>query len=211
MRRLVLACSLLLLAPACASASSVKVGSVRAVADAGAALLGNGRIARTWKTADGAVVTTSLRAPGREWSNGNSPDFQLDLNGVPTSSVSGWTLRSVTARKEPADPARPERTPGAQLVFDYGLDPLGLVTLERVFTLRPGASVIGVTSVLNNGSPAPLRVASYSLDQLSSAQKTTAHVLAYHGGSDWRDDYRVPAAHAGAFDDEGEVVRFDDG
>src|SRR3954452_5562291 len=157
MRRLLLACSLLLLAPACASASSVKVGSVRAVADTGAASLGNGRIARTWKTAGGAVVTTSLRSPRGEWSNGNSPDFQIDLNGVPTSSVSGWTLRSVTARKEPADPARPNRTRGAQVVFQFGLDPLGLVTLERVFTLRPGAAVIGVTTVLHNGRGAPAR------------------------------------------------------
>jgi hypothetical protein len=33
----------------------------------------------------------------------------------------------------------------------------------------------------------------------------------YHGGSDWRDDYRVATTHTGTFDDEGEVARFDDG
>jgi hypothetical protein len=78
-------------------------------------------------------------------------------------------------------------------------------------TLRPGASVIGVSSVLNNGSPAPLRVGAYSLDELTSPKTTAANVLTYHGGSDWRDDYRVASQPAGAFDQEGEVVRFDDG
>src|SRR5258706_520256 len=75
-----------------------------------------------------------------------------------------------------------------------------------------GASALtGVTSVLRNGSPAALRIASYSLDELTSAQRATANVLTYHGGSDWRDDYRIATTATGAFDDEGEVVRFDDG
>jgi melibiase-like protein len=210
MRRLLAVCCLLLLAPASASASSARVGSVRATAEDGVASLANGRIARAWKT-DGGVVTTSLRSGKHEWSNGNSPDFALDLNGAPTSSVSGWWLRDVTARREPADPARPARALGAQLVFEYGLDPLGLVTLTRTYTLRPGAAVIGVTSELRNGSPAPLRIAKYSLDELTSPAKATATALTYHGGSDWRDDYRVATTHKDAFDDEGEVVRFDDG
>jgi hypothetical protein len=211
MKRLVLACCLLLLAPAGASASSARSGSARAVAQDGTASLANGRITRTWKTGAGGVVTTSLRAGKREWSNGGSPDFTLDLNGVPTSSVSGWTLRNVTARNEPADTARPARTRGVQLVFSYGLDPLGLVTLERTYTLRPGAALIGVSSLLRNGSPAPLRISAYSLDELTSPSAMTANVLTYHGGSDWRDDYRVATQHTGPFDDEGQVVRFDDG
>jgi hypothetical protein len=212
MRRLVLSCCLLLLlVPASASASTVRAGSVRAATGDGTASLSNGRIARAWKTGGSGVVTTSLRSPGHEWSNGNSPDFSISLGGVPTTSASGWTLRSVSARKEPADPARPDRTRGAQLVFEYGLDPLGLVTLERTYTLRPGAAVIGVASVLHNGSPAALRIPSYSLDELTSPVKATANVLTYHGGSDWRDDYRVAAKHTTAFDDEGEVARFDDG
>jgi Melibiase len=212
MRRLLVACCLLLLAPAGASAaSSARAGSARAVADAGSATLTDGRITRTWRTSAGGVLTTSLRSPSHEWSNGSSADFTLDLNGVSTSSVGGWTLRDVSARSEPFDAARPERTRGVQLVFDYGLDPAGLIRLERTYTLRPGAAVIGVTSALRNGSPAPLRIASYSLDELTSPAKATANVLTYHGGSDWRDDYRVAAKHAGAFDDEGEVVRFDDG
>jgi hypothetical protein len=211
MIRLALACCLLALVPASASASSARAGSARAVADGDSASLTDGRIARTWKTSGGGVVTTSLRSGRREWSNGASPDFSLELSGVPTSSVTGWTLRSVNARNEPADPARPGRTRGVQLVFDYGLDPLGLVTLQRTYTLRSDAAVIGVSSELHNGSPAPLRIASYSLDELTSPVKAAASVLTYHGGSDWRDDYRVAAKHTSAFDDEGEVVRFDDG
>ena len=211
MRRLLLACCLLLLAPAAASASTARSGSAQALAADGTATLTNGRIARTWKTSGGPVVTTSLRAGTTEWSNGSSPDFTLDVSGVPTSSVSGWTLRSVTARGEPADASRPERARGVQLVFVYGLDPLGLVTLERTYTLRSGAAVIGVTAILRNASPAPLRISSYSLDELTSGRAMTANVLTYHGGSDWRDDYRLAAKHSGPFDDEGEVVRFDDG
>src|SRR3954447_3774105 len=210
MRRLVLACLLLLALPAAASAdTSARSGSARASAGNGGATLTNGRITRTWHGA----VTTSLRsgAHGTEWSNGNSPDFALDLNGVPTSSTTGWSLRSVTARTEPLDPARPDRRRGVQLVFVYGLDPVGVITLERTYTLRSGAAVIGVTSVLHNGSPAPLRIANYSLDELSSKAKVAANVLTYHGGSDWRDDYRLATKETGDFDDEAEVSRFDDG
>ena len=211
MKRLVLACCLLLLAPAAASASSARAGSARASAGHGVATLTNRRITRSWRASGSGVVTTSLRSTQGEWSNGASPDFTLDLDGVPTSSVSGWSLRSVSARDEPADPARPSRTRGVQLVFVYGLDPLGLVTLERAYTLRPGAAVIGVTSLLRNGSPAPLRISSYSLDELTSPKPASANVLTYHGGSDWRDDYRVATKRTGAFDDEGEVVSFDAG
>src|SRR3954453_17576251 len=197
MRRFVLAGLIVLALPCSATAAkpSVRAGDARATTTGGTATLSNDRLTRTWKTS-GGVVTTSLRsANGSEWSNGNSPDFSLDLNGVPTSSTSVWSLRSVAARTEPRDPARPDRKRGAQLVFTYGLDPVGLITLERTYTLRPGAAVIGVTSTLHNGGPAPLRISSYSLDELTSGRAMTGHVLTYHGGSDWRDDYRVASTH----------------
>jgi melibiase-like protein len=214
MRRLSLGVALLLLLPSTASAatSSARSGSARASTGDGVAALSDGRISRVWKTSGAGVVTTTLRAGGgANWSNGNSPDFAIDLGGVATTSTSGWTFQSVTPRKEPPDPSRPARTPGVQLVFHYGLDPVGLITLDRTYTLRPGSAVIGVTSVLHNGSPAPLRIPSYSLEELTSARATTATVQTYHGGSDWRDDDRVTTKENGAFDDEGEVVRFDDG
>lgn len=205
-----------LAAPAAASAKAaktVRAGSATAKAGGSAASLSNSRIERAWSTTGGQSVTTRLKGGKNDpnWSDPESPDFTLTLNGVKTSSTTGWTLTSVKARREPADPARPDRTRGVQLVFKYGLDPVGLITLERVYTLRPGAAVIGVTSTLRNGSPAPLRVGAYSLDELTTDVSATAEVLTYHGGSDWRDDYRASKKESGSFDDEGEVARFDAG
>jgi hypothetical protein len=215
MKRLLAVASLLLVLPSTASAASTSArsGSARASAGDGVATLTNGGITRTWRTT-GGVVTTSFRAGkgGAELSNGASPDFKLELAGVPTTSTTGWSLQSVAARREPAEPSRPDRARGVQLVFRYSFDPVGLITLERVYTLRAGAAVIGVSSTLTNGSPASLRLGAYSLDELTAAKAgATANVLTYHGGSDWRDDYRIATKRTGTFDDEGEVVRFDSG
>jgi hypothetical protein len=216
MTRIVLmpACLIALVLPGTAlAATSARSGSATATAGGGTAMLKNSRITREWKTSASSVVTTVLRrgTRGTNWSSGSSPDFTLTLHQVKTTSASGWTLTGVTARGEPRDPSRPNRTRGVQLVFGYELEPAGLITLERVYTLRPGASAIGVSSVLHNGSPGVLRVGSYSLDEITSGAKATASVLTYHGGSDWRDDYRAETTEKGAFDDEGEVARFDDG
>src|SRR3954462_8226803 len=104
MKRLGLAFALLLtLAPvASAAPTSARSGSARAAVDNGTATLTDGRITRTWKTT-GGVVTTSLRRGKAELSNGPSPDFKLELAGVPPTSTSGWTLQSASARREPAD------------------------------------------------------------------------------------------------------------
>src|SRR5689334_13882410 len=101
MRRLGVAVLLVLAMPAAASAAttSARSGSARASAGNGVASLTDGRITRTWKTGAGGVVTDSLRGDGVNWSDGNSPDFTLDLNGVSTSSTSGWSLADVTARR----------------------------------------------------------------------------------------------------------------
>jgi hypothetical protein len=59
--------------------------------------------------------------------------------------------------------------------------------------------------------PTALRVASYSLDQVTAADPAMpAEVQAYNDGSDWRDDYRHVSTPTGGFDAEGEVVRFGD-
>ena len=213
MRRVLLGCVLALVPAAPAAAdTTARSGSAIATVAGATATLGDGRITREWKLDNGSRTTVlRLGKHGTNWSNGASPDFSLALDGVPTSSTSGWTLTGARARGEPFDPARPDRTRGVQIVFDYGVDPAGLITLERTYTLRPGAADIGVTSILHNGSPAPLRVGAYSLDELTSPATVSAQVLTYHGGSDWRDDYRVATHETGAFDDEGEVARFDDG
>src|SRR5437763_5482296 len=131
MRAIVSACvaaACALVAPCALGASApLRAGSATASVGDGTATLTNGRITRSWLI--GSTSTTTVLRRGRNganWSNGASPDFSLTLDGVPTSSVRGWTLGSVTARREPGGP-------GVQLVFDYGLDPVGLVTLERMY------------------------------------------------------------------------------
>jgi Melibiase/Glycosyl hydrolase family 36 C-terminal domain len=213
MRRAVFACLVLLACTApSAGAATVSSGSAVATVSATAAGLANGRIERDWQLGDGSRTTALRRgAHGTNWSDGSSPDFTLVLDGVASSSTSGWHVAAARVRVEPVDPARPERRRGVQVVLAYELDAVPLVTLERVYTLRPGAGVIGVTAVLRNGSPVPLRVGPYSLDELTSRAAASAEVVTYHGGSDWRDDYRVTSRETGPFDDEGEVARFDDG
>src|SRR5207253_1204313 len=116
------------------------------------------------------------------------------------------------AGRIPPDPARPDARPGVQIVFRFGLlARRGLVELDRTWSLYPGAAVEGVWSRLINRSPAPVRVGQYSLAQLTTTASAAADVLAYHGGSDWRQDFRASRTEPGSFDDEGQVARFDDG
>ena len=188
-----------------------------------AATLSNGRISRTWSLgSDGSVATTSLKSDpnspaGTEWvAAGGGPDFNLDVNGVPTSSTLGWSLVSVAQQAPLAqkDPDRPRADLGNALLFRYSLvnaatDAVG-IELDRLVVLHPGSAVIETTSTLIDNGPAPIRVANYSLDQITAAKPDVpAEVQAYNGGSDWRDDYRhVTTETAATFDDEGEVVRF---
>jgi hypothetical protein len=189
---------------------------VSASVTADSATLSNGRISRTWSLgSDGSVETTHL--VGSDGTNyaASGPDFDLDVNGVPTSSTTGWSLVSVQrqAPLTPPDPDRPRADLGNALMFRYSLvnaatDAVG-VELDRLVVLHPGSAVIETTSTLIDNGPAPIRVASYSLDQITARDATVpAEVQAYNGGSDWRDDYRHVKTEAATFDDEGEVVRF---
>src|SRR3954447_15670338 len=125
-------------------------------------------------------------------------DFALDLDGVPTTSTTGWTLLSVTPATD-------------SLLFRYVLAsaataPVG-IELDRRVVLRPGSKVFETTTTLIDNGPAPARVSSYTLDQITTTATSPAEVQAYHGGSDWRDDYRHVTNEAAAFDDEGEELR----
>ena len=206
------------LLPATAHAAAPPAGAVSAQVTTTSATLSNGLVSRAWALgSSGSVVTSSLRAGTRELSSGASPDFRIDINGVPTTSTTGWSLTDV-AQDETTDPSRPQARPGRQLVFHYSLvDPhlttVGVV-LTRVVALHEGSSVFETTSTLVNNTPAVLRIGQYSLDELTPAATLTAakaQVIGYSGGSDWRDDYRHQLSESGAFDDEGETVRFDDG
>jgi hypothetical protein len=172
--------------------------AVGARADATTAVLGNAVVSRTWSLAGGSVRTTALTGAGRQWVTAPGNDFALNLDGVPTSPTTGWTLLSVT--------------PGSDsLLFRYSLGSTAAaaagIELDRRVVLRPGSSVFETTSTLIDNGPAPARVSSYTLDQITTTATLPAQVQAYNGGSDWRDDYRHVTNEAGTFDDEGEVLR----
>ncbi|HEU5033244.1 MAG TPA: alpha-galactosidase, partial [Mycobacteriales bacterium] len=216
-RRLVaLSTAVALLAPGVAVAARADrpqprgAGDVVATADATTASLANGLVARTWSLA-GGVRTTGLVGAGGSWA-GAGDDFAVNVDGVPTTSTLGWSLLSVTPTTPPALPGRPASGTGRALLFRYVLiatptAPAG-VELDRLVVLHPGSSVLETTSTLVDRSPAPVRVSSYTLDQITAKDAAgPAEVQAYNGGSDWRDDYRHVSTETGAFDAEGEVLR----
>jgi len=189
---------------------TVTADGVTASVTATQATLGNGRVGRTWSLgSDGAVRTTGLTGAGADLVT-PGPDFSLTVDGVPTSSVTGWQLVDVTPTQPEARPNRPVSGLGAALLFRYRLVAAALPALEldRLVVLHPAVGVLETTMTMRSGGPAA-RVSAYSLDQLALAHADApAEVQAYHGGSDWRDDYRAVTRPSGAFDAEGEVVRF---
>jgi hypothetical protein len=218
-RLLVSLVGLTLLAPAVVAAADGDEGGhaggltahgVTARVSATGAVLRNARVARTWQiTPEGAVTTASLTGAGEDWAR-PAPDFSMTLDGAPTSSASVWRLADVTVQPPDPLPGRPRSGLGAGLRFRYVIpDPAApLLELVRTVALRPGTAVFQTTSILVSHGPAA-RVSAYSLDELTAADPgLPAEVHAYHGGSDWRDDYRAVTTERAAFDDEGEVVRF---
>jgi len=181
-------------APAAAAAATARVSGATAT-------LANRLVTLSWRLGQGGVTTDALidRATGRDWAAPGAPEFFLTLDSAPTSSTVGWKLISATAH-------------GDSIVFRYGLGiSAGLVELDRTWTLYPGQAVAQVSAELVNHTPAVLRVGKYSLASLTSTAPVSAEVQTYHGGSDWRQDFRVITHPTGSFDDEGEVARFDDG
>jgi hypothetical protein len=222
-RLLVAAVSLAVLAPAAVVGASTSAGGhstvghstgaqgVTAQVSATGAVLRNASVSRTWRIDPaGAVTTTGLTgAGGHSWVR-PGPDFSLTVDGVPTTSASVWRLADVTVQQPVELPNRPRSGLGAALQFRYVLpDPAApLLELDRTVALRPGTSVFQTTTTLLSRGPAA-RVSAYSLDEVVAAEPgLPAEVHAYHGGSDWRDDYRAITREPAAFDVEGEVARF---
>jgi hypothetical protein len=181
------------------------------------AQLASSRIRRTWRIP--AIGSTGVRTVGledraahRQWSAPLSNDMTLDIGGVALDS-STLALEGLAASRVPGDPRIPGAGAGARLSFRYSAVALGSgITVERDYTTYPGSAVIEVDTRLVNRSPAPLRVSSFSLDEVTSPAPVTAEVQRYVGGSDWRDDFRAATnAGTGAFDAEAEVLRLDDG
>ena len=172
-------------------------GVARATNASNTVVLANDTVRREWRMGAEGAVTSGLidRRTGRNWSSPSSPDFTIDVDGVTLTSASGWQVAV----------SRAPRT----VSFVYSN---ALLTINRTYTLFAGSPVMTVESQLINRTPAPLRVSAYSLDELaSSATIASTEVDQFHGGSDWRDDYRNVLTERAGFDDEGEVARFDDG
>jgi hypothetical protein len=186
--------------------SHARVGGAVARVSRSEVVLGDGHIRQSWSLGSGGTVTvTGVDDPvtGRDWATAGAPEFTLLLDSAPTSSVGGWSLIDAVAQRVGA---------GVQVVFRYGLGlRAGLVELDRTWSLYPGQGVEEVSERLVNHTPLVLRVGEYSLAQLTSSAPASATVLAYHGGSDWRQDFRVSTVEPAAFDAEGEVSQFDAG
>jgi hypothetical protein len=199
--------------PAVRAVGPARADAVTVSVDGATAVLGNAYVQRTWRMTPGptgGIVTTSLvdSVTGHSWAGPASSDFSVTVDGVSLTSTGTWQVLEASARE--LGPT------AAQIVFRLGtpvVSPLGLgIELDRTYTLHAGSATIDVQSTLVNHTPAPLRIGAYSLDELTGAGRaTTAEVQTYHGGSDWRDDYRVVSTPAGSFDQEGEVIRADDG
>jgi alpha-galactosidase len=197
-----------------ADASHARAGDAVAAVHGTEAVLYDGRIRQSWDLSGAKVTVTQVQdeATGQNWALAGSPEFSLLLNSATTSSVLGWKLIGVTAQRIPFDPARADAGPGVELVFRYGLAARARrLELDRTWSLYPGAAVEQVSETIRNRTPLAFRAGGYSLAQLTSTAPASAQVLAYHGGSDWRQDFRVATTEASTFDDEGEVARFDDG
>jgi melibiase-like protein len=171
-------------------------------------VLGDGQVRRQWRLPGGrrpnGLTTTALVdvATGRSWAGPASPDFAINVDGVSVTSQRGWRDVRATAR-----------TGHGVATVVIRMATLG-VEIERTYTLFAGSATIGVRSVLRDKLPAPVRISAYTLDELTGpagAAAVAEEVQTYHGGSDWRDDYRVASRPSGTFDVEGEVVRADDG
>jgi hypothetical protein len=205
-------------APASTPASTgsfARAGDAIAQVQGGEVVLADHRIRQAWSVDPaGQVTLTEVKdeATGAELAAPGAPEFSLTLDSAPTSSTLGWKLISASAQRIAPDPARPDAGRGVEIVFRYGLAArAGLVELDRTWSLYPGAAVEAVSSTLINRTPGVFRVGKYSLAQLTSPARVSAQVQAFHGGSDWRQDFRASTTEPGTFDDEGEIARFDAG
>src|SRR5205085_11394731 len=174
--------------------SHARVGSAMAEVHGSEAVLSDGQIRQSWHIGPRGRVTVSQvtdRVTGRDWNQAGAPEFSLQLDSAPTSSLTGWRLIGATAQPIPPAPARPAAGRGVEIAFRYGLATRrGLLELDRTWTLYSGSGVEGVSSQLVNRTPLAARVGQYSLAQLTSAASVSGTVLAFHGGSDWRQDFR---------------------
>ncbi len=184
-----------------AHAQTASSGGALAQINGNQIVLANNEIVHRWTIeAGGRLVTTELADPAtnQNWSTAASPEFQLLLDSVQTSSSQGWTVKSVDST----------RVGGAvQITFKFET-PANLLEVDRTWTLYPNTAVQSVTTTLINHTPTIHRIGVYSLAELTASTNPTAIAMAFHGGSDWRQDFRVTTTEPGSFNDEGEIAQF---
>ena len=208
MRRAIFFAALALFARTAAADVTLTVGDVTWTQTATGARLASSTAAREWSivaTPTGSSVSTTRfgTSSGANLVSAPSNEFTIGLGPVRVDS-SQFRLASLSAVA---------MANGIKAAFTFeplvaaGL-PIG-VSVVREVALYVGGGVFEVTTKLHNASPLPLLLSSYSLDELQPADPSLpAEVHAYVGGSDWRDDFRHVTVENGAFDDEGEMVRF---
>jgi len=174
--------------------------------------LSDGLVSRTWRVLAGPLggyVTAGFDdvTAHRHWASpAGSADFTLTVDGVALTSAQGWSSVRVDARTAPGM---------ASVTFTTTTAPAPVlpagIAVARTYTLHAGSAAIAVSATLHDGTPAPLRIGAWTIDEIRSASAGTAEVDAYRGGSDFTTSFHSTESHSGTFDSEGEVLRADAG
>jgi hypothetical protein len=172
--------------------------------------LADGLVSRTWqlRTAPlGGFVTTAFDdLPHRtHWAVATgAPDFTVTIDGVALTSAQGWSsVRVATTTK-----AGEASVTFTATTLPAPAIPAG-ITVTRTYTLHAGSPTIAVASTLHNGTPLPLRIGAWTVDEITAPTAGTAEVDAYRGGSDFATSFHTASQQSGTFDVEGEVLRGD--
>jgi hypothetical protein len=199
--------------PATALHVQAATGAATATVGGDRATLSDGLISRAWRILSGPAggfetVQLDDVAHGRHWATAaGAPDFSLTIDGVPLTSAQGWS--SVVAT--------PSVAPGvASITFVATTLPSPAVpagiAVTRTYTLHAGSAAMSVTASVHDGTPVPLRIGAWSIDEVTGTSPGTAEVDAYRGGSDFTTSFHTATTEtSGSFDDEGEVLRADRG
>jgi hypothetical protein len=197
--------------------TDITVGDVRFAQTSTGLFLGDSRISRSWVTGESPVAGSPIRTAfttevrdvrtGARYRSVATPEARVRIDGA-TVTTDELSLRSADAEALPNGIAltlRFDAVPASGQPLGFGI--------EKRITLYDGASAFESRLAVVNATPSAHRVYDFRLDALSPLMPPqSAEVERYVGGSDWRDDFRtiVPKypAVGGAFDEEGQVLRF---
>jgi len=202
-----------------AAAGPASAATLHAAADPVATVSGarvtlaDGLVARTWRIVAGplgGLVTDGFDDVPHHthWADpAGTPDFRVTLDGVAVTSAQGWSSVHVDTNSGPGV---------ASVTFTLTTLPTSTlpagIAVTRTYTLHSGSPTIAVTASLHDGTPLPLRIGAWTLDEITATTPSaSAEVDAYRGGSDFTTSFHSAATERGTFDAEGEVFRADAG